>query len=152
MTPTKKEKIGTTFAAVSKLARTLPGVEESMSYGTLALKVKGKFLARLREDGTTMVIKVPFMVRDHLMSTQPSVFFNEEHYRNYPTVLIRLAAAKPSQVQELIEDGWRQLAPKRVVAAHLKVAGASPADAVKPSPRSHRRVSPTTRRGGSNVG
>jgi hypothetical protein len=34
---------------VLQLARTLPEVEEGLSYGTPALRVRGKFLARLRK-------------------------------------------------------------------------------------------------------
>jgi hypothetical protein len=107
-----------TFAQVVKRARTLPGIEASTSYGTPAIKVKGKFLGRLREDGETMVIKTPFVVRDHLMHAQPNVFFITDHYREYPSVLIRLAAADADQVHELVESAWRDLAPRRLVAEY----------------------------------
>ena len=101
-----------------KRARTLPGIEESTSYGTAAIKVKGKFLGRLREDGETMVVKTSFIVRDHLMHSQPDAFYTTDHYREYPSVLIRLAAADADQVQELVESAWRELAPKKLVAEH----------------------------------
>ena len=39
------------FADVTAAAGKLPGVEVSTSYGTPALKVKGKLLARLHDDG-----------------------------------------------------------------------------------------------------
>ena len=38
---------GVSFAEVSELGRALPDVIESTSYGTPALKVKGKLLVRL---------------------------------------------------------------------------------------------------------
>jgi hypothetical protein len=38
---------------VKALALNLPGVEEGTSYGTAALKVKGKLFVRLKEDGET---------------------------------------------------------------------------------------------------
>lgn len=41
----------TTFDTVRRLALALPGVEEGVSYGTPAFRVRGKLLARLREDG-----------------------------------------------------------------------------------------------------
>ena len=101
-----------------KRARTLPGIEESTSYGTAAIKVKGKFLGRLREDGETMVVKTSFVVRDHLMQSQPDVFYTTDHYREYPSVLIRLAAADADQVQELVESAWRELAPRKLIAEY----------------------------------
>ncbi|MEJ1965936.1 MAG: hypothetical protein WDO56_32060 [Gammaproteobacteria bacterium] len=41
---------GAMYQRVCKIARKLPGVEESTSYGTPALKVKGRFMARLRTE------------------------------------------------------------------------------------------------------
>ena len=60
-----------TFDDVSNLAAALPGVEVGTSYGTPALKVRDKGFAWLWEDGTTLVLKVPFVVRDHLLATAP---------------------------------------------------------------------------------
>lgn len=40
-----------TFDTVREIALSLPGVEEGTSYGTAAFRVRGKFLARLREGG-----------------------------------------------------------------------------------------------------
>ena len=40
-----------TFDDVRKIALALDHVEESTSYGTPAFKVRGKLVARLREDG-----------------------------------------------------------------------------------------------------
>lgn len=68
--------------------------------------------------GESMVIKTSFVVRDHLMHAQPNVFYLTDHYREYPSVLIRLAAADADQVQELVESAWRELAPKKLVAEH----------------------------------
>jgi hypothetical protein len=49
-------------AAVARvLAATahLPGVEEATSYGTPALKVRGKLFARLKDAGTLVVHSAP---------------------------------------------------------------------------------------------
>jgi hypothetical protein len=103
------------FDDVCALAASLPGVEVGTSYGTPALTVRGRALARLREDGTTLVLKVPFVVRDHLLATAPAAYFVTAHYRGYPAVLVRLAAADPAQLAALLEEAWRQVAPKRLV-------------------------------------
>ena len=108
---------GLTFEAVVAMATTLPGVIKGTSYATPALRVSGKVLARLTEDGATMVLRAPFPVRDHLVATAPETFSVTDHYRDYPLVLVRLAQADPAQVRELLESAWRQLSPARVVAA-----------------------------------
>ena len=104
-----------TFADVCALAATLPGVEVGTSYGTPALKVRDKTLARLWEDGTTLVLKVPFTVRDHLLVTAPATYFLTDHYRGYPAVLVRLTVADAAGLAPLLEEAWRQVAPKRML-------------------------------------
>jgi hypothetical protein len=105
-----------TFDTVRDIAIEFPGVEESTSYGTRALKVKGKFLARLKEDGETLVLKCGFEERDLRMQARPDVYFNTPHYHGYPTVLVRLKAVTRRELQELIAVSWRRLATKRMIA------------------------------------
>lgn len=73
------------------LALTFPGVEEGTSYGTPALKVKKKFMARLREDGDSVAFRLGFDEREILMRAKPEVFYITDHYRAYPAVLLRLS-------------------------------------------------------------
>ena len=85
---------------------------------TPALRVKGKFFARLREDGETLVVKMNLFERQYLMDADPEVFFITDHYRDYPSVLVRLPLARPEQLAERLEDAWRIAAPKRLAAAY----------------------------------
>jgi hypothetical protein len=103
-----------------KLALALPEVEEGTSYGTPGFRVKGKFLARLREDGEVLVLKIGMFERDVLINGEPEKYFLTPHYADYPTVLIRLAAVEPEELRELLTDAWRIQAPKRLV-AHYEV-------------------------------
>jgi hypothetical protein len=104
------------FATVCELALALPGMEEGTAYGTPALRVRGKFLARLREDGETLALRIGFDERDILLASDPAVFFLTDHYRGYPAVLVRLAAVVREQLREILEVAWSQVAPKRLVA------------------------------------
>ena len=104
------------FEPVRRAATRLPEVEESTSYGTPALKVRGKFLARMKEDGETIVLRVDFDSRDAMMRVQPEAFYITDHYRNYPTVLVRLQAVNRAQLRELLADAWRLVAPRSLVA------------------------------------
>lgn len=104
-----------TYDTVRELARDLPHVEESTSYGTPALKVRGKLLARLKEDGETLVLRTDAFERAHLMQAAPAVFFITDHYREHPWVLIRLPAIGVEQMREMLEGAWRRVAPKKLV-------------------------------------
>ena len=104
------------FGDVRAMALAWPGVEDSTSYGTPSLKVKGKFLTRLREDGDTLVVlEVPPEERELLIESDPAVFYVTDHYRDWPTVLVRLSAAAPDIVESLLRRRWRAVAPKRLV-------------------------------------
>jgi hypothetical protein len=105
-----------TFDDIRKLALTWPEVEDGTSYGTAALKVRKKLLARLREDGDSLVVLgVPLDERDMLVESQPKLFYFTDHYRDYPMVLVRLSKAKRASVEPLLRRRWRELASKAAV-------------------------------------
>ena len=114
---------GLTWKEVCSFARTLPGVEEGTSYGTPALRVKRLFLARLREDGETLVVPVDPEERSFLLEAHPDALFVTEHYERWPLVLVSLPRADPALVRELIEDAWSERASRRVVDAWLAEHG-----------------------------
>ncbi len=111
--PTRR---GTTWSTVCKLAMKLPGVEEGTSYGTPALHVRKKFLARLKEDGETVALRVDLFERDALLELDPVAFYLTEHYRPYPAMLVRLKQVRLDLLEELLEQAWRGQAPKSLVA------------------------------------
>ncbi|TKW71437.1 MAG: MmcQ/YjbR family DNA-binding protein [Bradyrhizobium icense] len=108
-----------TFDDIRKMALSWPEVEDGTSYGTPALKVRKKLLARLREDNDTLVMPgVPPDEREMLVESQPKIFYFTDHYRDYPMVLIRLQKAKRSHVEPLLRRHWKTLASKAAVKAH----------------------------------
>jgi hypothetical protein len=107
-----------TFDDVRKMALAWPEVEDGTSYGTPALKVRKKMLARLREDGDSLVMPgVPQDERDMLAESQPKVFYFTDHYKDYPVVLIRLSKAKRATVEPFLLRQWRALASKAAIKA-----------------------------------
>lgn len=115
-----KAKRGASYARVQEIARELPGVEDSTSYGTPALKVRGTLLARLKEDGETLVIKTTFTDRDLLLGGAPDVFYLTDHYLKHPWILVRLPQIDESFLRELIAEAWRLSAPVRLVKERKK--------------------------------
>ena len=102
----------TTFGDVRKIALALPGVKEGTSYGTPALKVGGKLIARMHQEMDCLVLRTDFMGREILMQSAPDTFFITGHYRDYPWILVRLAVVEKRALPDLIERAWRLVASK----------------------------------------
>jgi hypothetical protein len=107
-----------TFEPVRLAARPLPGVEDSTSYGTPALKVRSKLLARLHQSGECFVLRTTMKDREGLMQSDPAIFYITEHYRDYPWVLVRFLTVDPDQLAAMLERAWRLVAPKSLLAKH----------------------------------
>jgi hypothetical protein len=105
-----------TFDDVRKIALAWPEVHDGTSYGTAALKVRKKLLARIKEDDDSLVmLGVPQEERAMLCESQPKIFYFTDHYRDYPMALIRLSKATRSHVEPLLRRRWRALASKAAV-------------------------------------
>ena len=105
-----------TFERVKKIASAMPDVEASTSYGTPALKVRGKLMARLKEDDETLVLRATWEERERVLTLYPEVYFLTEHHRGHAWVLLRLAAATPTQLKASITHAWYESAPKSLIA------------------------------------
>jgi hypothetical protein len=81
-----------------------------MSWGTPGLKLKGRFLARLKEDGESLVLRIGFQTRDRLMRASPAVFYITDHYAGYPAVLVRLPKVRKRILQGLLREAWSEVA------------------------------------------
>ena len=107
------------WSDVVALGRRLPEVEESTWFRTPCLRVRKKSFCRMKEDGETLVVRVVDLEdKEALLRSDPAVYHTTPHYDGYAYVLVRLAAADPVALGELIEDAWRLAAPKRLVAAY----------------------------------
>ena len=106
------------FDTVRELALALPNVEDGGDASAPALRVKGKLLAWLRDDPEILAVKTSPINREYLLRADPKVFFMTDHYRDYPIVLIRLSRIGRQQLAEVLEEAWRQVAPKGMRAAY----------------------------------
>lgn len=107
-----------TFDDVRKIALAWPEVEDGTSYGTPAIKVRKKLLARLKEDGDNLVMPgVPRDEREMLVESRPKIFYFTDHYRDYPIALIRLSKADRAIVGPLLRRQCRALASKKAIAS-----------------------------------
>jgi hypothetical protein len=92
-----------TLAVIRRVASALPGVEEGTSYGTPAFRCKKKLIARLHQDGASLVLKVGNATRDHLLQADPDTFFITDHYRGYPYVLAHLDRLSATDFRKLLK-------------------------------------------------
>jgi hypothetical protein len=104
-----------TWTDVRRLAKALPGAEESTSYGTPAFKVKKKLMVRLHQSGEALVVMISMSDRELRMKVDPETFFITDHYLNYPAMLVRMATVQEDDLRELLEEAWRRVAPASLI-------------------------------------
>jgi hypothetical protein len=94
-----------------KAAADLPEVEESTSYGTPALKVRKKFLCRIK-DPDTLVLMCPLEEKELLMAAAPDIYYETDHYRGWPAVLVCIKAVSDEELAHRLALTWRTGAEK----------------------------------------
>ncbi|MGH9497111.1 MAG: MmcQ/YjbR family DNA-binding protein [Candidatus Sulfotelmatobacter sp.] len=99
-------KSGITYDVVWRLGLKLPGTAESTSYGTPALKVKGKLFVRLHDDRDKIVVKMPFDRREEMMEADPETYFITDHYKEYPWMLVSLADVSEDALPDLLNSAY----------------------------------------------
>ncbi len=96
---------------------TFPQTEESTSWGSPSLKVKGKMLCRLRQEKDAhgaLALKCSPEDKESLLAGDDPAFFTIPHYDGYPYVLVDLERVDAAELRELLTDAWLLAAPVRV--------------------------------------
>jgi hypothetical protein len=112
-------------ATIRRLAMALPAVVETSRGGDhIAFEVAGgkglvwTFMRRVHPkkpripDPQCVAIRCPIERREMLVEAAPDRFFDDDHYRGYPAVLVRLPAIDEAELAALLRGGWRLSAPK----------------------------------------
>ncbi len=98
-----------------KVLLALEGVAPGRSYGLPAYLLAGKFFARFRDGDTVLVLQLGSMEdREVLLRLDPDAFFFTEHYRDYPSVLIRLDDVAPGLLAGVVAEAWRAVRGQRM--------------------------------------
>lgn len=108
-----------TWDDVVAIAKRYPEVEETTSWRTPSLKVKGKFFARLRTEaeGGLAIVCDP-SEKAALLASGDAAYYTTPHYEGYAMILVDLARVEPERLAELVEDAWHLKAPVRVRRAY----------------------------------
>lgn len=108
---------GVSARAARAMILALPGVEEGTAYGGPAFRLRGKLFAGFRDHGAVLGIRMPFDERDVRMAIAPEIYFITDHYRNTPSVLIRLAEISRDELAARLEECWRRAATTAMIKA-----------------------------------
>jgi hypothetical protein len=105
-----------TEAVVRKVALSFPQASEKPSYGKPSFFIAKKFFTRLRsEDDSIVWIVGSIDERDNLIELDPKTYFITEHYRDYPSVLVRIKRINETMLRKMLERRWRAIAPKKLI-------------------------------------
>jgi hypothetical protein len=95
-----------TWDHVIAFALGLADTDLSASYGKPAVKVGGKtFLFTGRERGSFGVMS-PLPEKELLMETDPETFWETDHYRGWPGVLVRYGSPDRERIAMVITRAW----------------------------------------------
>ena len=115
--PAKKNAAkGVTPAQFRKIAGSFPEAHEKDSYGKPAFFIAKKFFTRYRKDDNSLVFIVADLpTRDMMLELDPKTYFITDHYKDYPSVLVRMERITPDELKLMLERRWRQIAPKKLI-------------------------------------
>ncbi len=105
------------FDVVREIGLELPDVEVSSTWGSPALKVRGKLLAcvaihKSAEPGS-LVVRIDLGQRAALLADAPGTYYVTDHYGPYPAVLVRLSQISKDQLRDLLRSAWRFVTAKQ---------------------------------------
>jgi hypothetical protein len=99
-------------------ACSLPDVVMEKWWGTPCPKINGKgFMSPGREEGS-FALMVTQAEKQILIETDPETFWQTDHYRNYPMLLVRFGNPARERVELYIQRAWwdRAKKPQRLAA------------------------------------
>jgi len=113
---------------VRRLALALPHVlETSRGAGDLGFEVAGGkglawgYLKRTHPkkprllDPDCIAIRCAIERKEVLIEAAPDRFFDDDHYRGYPAILVRIAAVDAEELERLLREAWRLSAPRALL-------------------------------------
>ena len=112
-------------AELTALALSLPEAQGGAQHGQAAFSVGGKgfawgYMARPAPKAKRVLVPGVIAVRcrmetkEMLIEAAPERFFEDDHYRGYPAVLVRLAEIEAEELAGLLKEAWRIVAPTAV--------------------------------------
>jgi hypothetical protein len=113
-----------------RLALALPEAEDTSAKGQLVFAVGKKGFAwshmrratprtPRRPDPRVLAVRCALERKEMLSDAAPDRFFDDDHYRGYPAVLVRLDVVDEEELADLLLEAWRLMAPTRLTRSRL---------------------------------
>lgn len=67
------------------------------------------------KDADTLVVMCAIDEKEMLMEVDAKVYFETDHYKGWPAVLVRLKKISAPKLRHRLEQAWRLKAPKRLI-------------------------------------
>jgi hypothetical protein len=93
-------------------ACTLPDVVMESWWGTPCPKVNGKGIMSRSREADSFGLMVTMPEKEMLFETDPETFWQTDHYRNYPMLLVRFGTVAEERIRLYIERAWWDRAKK----------------------------------------
>ena len=104
-----------TFEDVRRIALGLPEADEVVTWGTdLTFRVRGKIFAITGEGADGVSIKATLDAQADLLALDPKAFAKAAYTGRFGWVDVKLARIDEPMLRQLLENAWRQTAPKRL--------------------------------------
>lgn len=110
-----------TASDLERIASSLPGVTgEGVTFSIGRKALSWAYLARTDAKGRrerlqgVVAVACEIAVKEMLIAAMPGLYFDDDHYRGYPAVLIRLDVMDNAELETRLQDAWRLQAPARL--------------------------------------
>lgn len=104
--------------------RSLPGVVETTLLGAPCFKVGGRVMAceaiHSSAERNSLMVAISVPARSRLLKANPAALYLTDHYRPYPSLLIRLGEIDERSLGELLHASWRFVGAKPAPARRAK--------------------------------
>ena len=110
----------TSVADIRRAALALPAVSEGTHFGLLSFKVRDKTFVTIQQGATHAIVHVDHATADAVAARSDGrhEVVSRNGGKTFVGLRIDLAAATPDELADLVHLGWRNRAPKRLIAAH----------------------------------
>ena len=99
----------------------LPETEVRDHFGSPSFRVKGKIFAQLSASENKerrALVKLSLADQAALTMSDPATFLPAPHWGRHGWTYIQLATVEELRLRDVLLRSWRQIAPKRLVAAY----------------------------------